>query len=335
MLTAQNMGVEFQTNADAFSPPGCWAATFYGQVSSIQYNTDPLAAGDCATSGSFLCYCGIASTPPPSPPPSPPPPSPPLADCLSLTVQVTVVNNEYFFDGVQMGSYRVGPYTYRFDGIPTSSSMGWMGTDNTAVWANAPGNMNGYDYREIDGVIFAYRYGAATLDVTGPFTPSYFESFHHGNNGVLQAIFYDAACIAPSPPSFPPPAPPSPPPPPCLPGTVAVTVVNYKYYFDGVEAGAYSVGPHVYTFTGIPAAHKMAWMGDGIYSVTWSNAPGNTNPHSVQNINARIRYFRYGDATLDVGGSFSTGGAYFRCYAHGDMNQVDDMIMYNADCTIS
>jgi hypothetical protein len=247
-------------------------------------------------------------------------------------VQVTVVNNEYFFDGVQMGSYKVGPYTYRFEGIPTSSSMGWMGTDNTAVWANAPGNMNSYDYRYIDGVLFSYRRGAATLDVTGPFTPSYFESFQHGNNGVLQAIFYDAECTAPSPPSFPPPAPPSPPPPPCLPGTVAVTVVGLKYYFDGVEAGAYSVGPHVYTFTGIPIEHKMAWMGDG--SVTWSNAPGNTNPYSVQNINSRIRYFRYGDATLDVGGSFSTGGAYFRCYAHGDMNQVDDMIMYNAACTV-
>lgn len=133
---------------------------------------------------------------------------------------------------------------------------------------------------------------------------------------------------------YPPPSPllpPSPPPPACLPGTVAVTVVNQKYYFDGVEATSYGVGPNTYTFTGVPSGHKMAWMGSPA-STDWYNAPGNNNGYSVQVISSMTRRFRYGDAQLVVSGSFSP--SYFRCYTHGDMNGAAEMIKYDPSCTV-
>jgi len=117
-----------------------------------------------------------------------------------------------------------------------------------------------------------------------------------------------------------------------MPGTVAVTVVDNKYYFDGVEAASYSVGPHTYTFTGVPSGHKMAWMGSPA-NTDWDNAPGNSNGVIAQVIDSIMRRFRYGDAQLVVSGSFSP--SYFRCYTHGDMNGVSDMIVYNPACILS
>lgn len=108
-------------------------------------------------------------------------------------------------------------------------------------------------------------------------------------------------------------------------------MVNQKYYFDGVEAGSYSVGPNIYTFTGVPSDHQMAWMGHSS-STIWQNADGNTNAYSVQIINSIMKYFRHGVVQLVVSGSFSP--SYFRCYAHGDMNGVAEMIVYNPACTI-
>ena len=246
-------------------------------------------------------------------------------------MQVSVVDDKYHFDGVEATSYRVGPHTYRFENIPTSKKLGWRSTSGT-TWKNAFGNMNSYVFRYVDGVLDSYRWGVGTDAVNlivGPqFVSSYFEPYSQDSS---IAISYDATCTVPDPPSPPPPLPPSPPPPACLPGTVAVTVVNQKYYFDGVEAGAYSVGEHTYTFTGVPSDHKMAWMGSPA-NTDWNNAPGNSNGESVQIINSRMRRFRYGDAQLVVDGSFSP--SYFRCYTHGDMNGVSDMIVYNPACTL-
>ena len=128
---------------------------------------------------------------------------------------------------------------------------------------------------------------------------------------------------------YPPSPPPSPPPAACLPRTVAVTVVGNKYYFDGVEASAHSIGQKTYSFTGIPEAHKTTWLGESSVH-SWQNAAGNSNEASVKVVSATSRYYRWGDVDLTITGSF-TDPAYFDCWSHGSMSGTSTFL-YNANC---
>lgn len=178
------------------------------------------------------CICGRAAyanwtscesqyLPPSLPPPSPPPPNPPPPPCLPRNVDVTVVNNVYYFNGVaQSTPYSLGPGNYYFNGVPDSHPTTWFqGSNGATGWYNEDGQ-TWVTVENVNSISKIYRKGNLRLYVNWDFEGGRLDCYNHGDMTVgplgLAAFVYNPDCPL-APPSLPPPSPSSPPSAPALP----------------------------------------------------------------------------------------------------------------------
>ncbi|MBE35815.1 MAG: hypothetical protein CMI16_09735 [Opitutaceae bacterium] len=135
--------------------------------------------------------------------------------------------------------------------------------------------------------------------------------------------------VSPPPPT-PPTPPPSPPPPTlgpnCMPYIVAVTNDGSSYYIDGATTDR-DIGPHRYTFTGVPTSNRMRLMahGTGAYGcvptiVNTDTSTGGSTPHYS------------GTVVYDFSACSHQQSSEFHSYSNGRMNSGKPRLTVKNTC---
>ena len=117
-----------------------------------------------------------------------------------------------------------------------------------------------------------------------------------------------------------------------LKATNAVTVSNAsganKYYFDGVYDGKFGLRIGTTVLTGVPSAHPIAILNDGLTGITYTGTV-NEGTRNVPDPGGPVYTFYSGDVTITVTADF--GGASYYCKIHGYMGGLDNLVSVYSD----
>lgn len=159
------------------------------------------------------------------------------------------------------------------------------------------------------------------------------------NVGSLPSYSSCANCLTvPTPPTPPSPPPSSGLPEYCLVQTNTVTVVEsdlsaipgggiVRNYVINGALGVYNVQLGQYILTGVPSAHPIAILNNGLESLI--SYTGQYNAGTKAGPDGYTYTFYYGDVTINVNGDF--GAVSYYCYFHGYMGGENNL-RYNSDC---
>ncbi len=117
-----------------------------------------------------------------------------------------------------------------------------------------------------------------------------------------------------------------------LKATNAVTVSNAsgsnKYYFDGVYQGKFGLRIGTTVLTGVPSAHPIAILNDGLTGITYTGTV-NEGTANVPDPGGPLYTFYSGDVTITVTTDF--GVASYYCKIHGYMGGLDNLVSVYSD----